>query len=254
MAEDIRQSTLAAEWGLKVRHIHTPLDLVRDIATNVPVVGPLFAGLWPRVGVPRLPDDGRDRGVIAISQGIYAGGAAQQLVTAWEREIELVRPTTPVRVIPNVHSGIVDVAFSLLNLSHGYAYDAAGRILSDLGGSRRVELLGFSGGAQRFLVAGHLLVDAGVTIDRFTGIAGPSLGPAPARDAVIFLDEGLCPDPVVASARIVGVLDFVMLRSPGRVDVLGADEHHVPYFPDYLTRAPNGGYAREIRERLREHR
>lgn len=65
---------------------------------------------------------------------------------------------------------------------------------------RLVEMVGFSGGVQRLLVAGQLLQPLGIQVNRLTGIAGPTLGPAPTPDAVVFLDDGWTTDPVVTSA------------------------------------------------------
>jgi hypothetical protein len=94
------------------------------------------------------------------------------------------------------------------------------------------------------------LAPLGIAADRFTGVAGPSLGPAPAPDAVVFLGDDLFSDPVVTAAKLVSVVDVLVPRSPQRIDAPEGGEHHVPYFPDYLVRAPNAGYVKEIARRF----
>ncbi len=250
MAEDVRHAALAIGWHVMVGHADTPLDLVRDLLTAAPLLGPVILAIWPRRPLAPTSNPVPDDTMIAVSQGIYARGPDAQLVTGLARQLESLRPASIVKVVPNVHSGIFDVLFSLLNLSQGYAYDAAARIRGGLDGTNTVELVGFSGGAQRMLVAGHLLNGAGVTVRRLTGIAGPTFGPAPTSDAVVFLGDAMRPDPVVASARIVGLASGLAPGSPIRVDVHGGGNHHVPYFPDSRTRAPNAAYAEKLDARF----
>jgi hypothetical protein len=247
IAEDLKNGWTAFTWRFRVRSRHTPFDLVRDLAAAVPVVGPAFGPRSPPADAAGLPATS----VIAVSQGLNAGGDAEQYTTAWKRAIEEARSGMVVIEAPYRYGGIGDTFWSLLNLSHGMGYDLAERIAFDEGIGRGdgVDLLGFSGGAQRAVAASQALRLGGITVVRLAGIAGPMGGNSCAWQSALLLAAEPLADPVVVAARFHSALEPFPTNA-GVSSVPEGGGHRVPYFPDGATRAPALGYARRLEEFL----
>jgi hypothetical protein len=249
VAEDIRNGLTAFTWRFRARSRHTPLDLLRDLAAAVPIVGPLVDWKTP-------PEDDApppQTSFIALSQGLHAGGEGEQYTAAWKRAVEEMRPEVVVRSLPYSHGGLGDTVWSLLNISNGSGYDLAARIAFDeaVGPGDGVEILGFSGGVERARVASRALRTAGITVNRTVGVAGPAGGYSCARESVLLLSAGMFDDPVVLYARLWDVLLWPFPSNVAIAAVPEAGSHHLPYFPNGATRAPERGYAQRLEEYLR---
>ena len=243
--EDWRNGLSGFLWRFRVRSRHTPLDLVLDLASAAPVIGPAF----DHADVPPERAGGPPAAVI-VSQGIHAGGDEAQLVAGWARALGAMRPECRPIIVPYRYGGVVDVAWSLLNLSHGMAYDAAERIVFEHGVGRGdgAVLAGFSGGAQRLLVASRLLRDAGVSVRQYVGVVGPCAGHACAREAWLLVGDDALDDPVLLSVYAADVLMAIVPSDVTRRVIRGAGEHLTPGMPDGATRAPAGGYLGALGE------
>jgi hypothetical protein len=249
VAEDFRNGLTAFTWRFRVRSRHTPLDLLRDLAAAVPVAGPLFDWKTP-------PEDDAPppaTSFIALSQGIHAGGEGEQYTAAWKRAVEESRPEVVVKGLPYRYGGVGDVLWSLLNISSGPGYDLAARVAFDeaVGPGDGVEILGFSGGVERARVASRALRTAGITVNRSIGVAGPAGGYSSARESVVLLADETFDDPVVFYTRVWDALLWPFPSNVAVAAVPGAGSHHLPYFPNGATRAPERGYAARLEAYLR---
>ncbi len=237
--EDWRNGVSGCLWRFRVRSRHTPLDLARDLAGALPVLGPLFD---PRDAPPET--GARPTSAVVISQGIYAGGDDEQLAAGFAAALGTMRPDLRPIIVPYRYGGLVDVMWSLLNLSHGMAYDAATRVAfeHDFAPGDAVVLAGFSGGAQRLLVASRLLRDAGIRVTRYVGIAGPYAGQACAQEAWLLTGVRAGDDPVLLSVHAAEFLLGALPTNLMRRVLPDAGEHLTPGMPDGATRAPASGY------------
>jgi hypothetical protein len=249
VAEDFQNGLTAFTWRFRVRSSHTPLDLLRDLAGAVPVVGPLFD--WKTPPEDTAPPPGTS--LIALSHGLHAGGEGEQYTVAWKQAVEETRPEAVVRSLPYRYGGFGDTIWSLLNISSGSGYDLAARIAFEEGVAPGdgVEILGFSGGVERARAASRALRTAGITVNQTIGVAGPVAGASCARESVVLLAAETFDDPVVFYTRF---WDALLAPFPSNVAISavpGAGGHHLPYFPNGATRAPELGYAARLEAYLR---
>ena len=245
--EDWRDGFTALTWRLRARSRHTPLDLLRTLAGAAPVVGPFLDAKAPR-------EDAAPPGTtsfVVVSQGIHAGDESEQFVAAWESALQELRPGVIVTTAPYRHGTAIDSCWAVLNLSSGPGYDLAAGLVFGEGVSPgdTIELAGFSGGAQRSVAAARALRDAGITVRRLVGVAGPIAGTSTAAETTLLLGDAL-DDAVVLSARAVELFYFLLPANVRVVSVPDAGAHHLPFFPDGKTRAPARGYARMLEELL----
>lgn len=240
--EDLRHAAKSLTWRFRARSPHTPLDLARQLLESAPIVGPWF---W-MAGCTTAPPDGAKH--LFLGQGIHLGDDSMQVAAAWLHRTRELRPDVAVALLPNVEGTAVDVVFSLLGLSHGSAIEAAEQVAFDHGvdSGERIELTGFSGSLQRFLVASRLLADTGISVSTLTGVAGPFRGRSRAAKAVVYWDAEWWNDVVVGLGRSVNAFLFVWPADMKPISVPNAGAHHIPYFPNGTTRMPESGYRREL--------
>ncbi len=249
--EDWRNGIDAFTWRFRVRRRHTPLDTFRDLLGAVPLVGPLFDHKTPPAG-PHGPVVSRGPDEIIVTQGIHADSASEQMIHPLEAALrEAAPPDVEVWTSPYRYGGVADVVWSLFNFSNGFGYDLARDIVFHRGVApgESVEIVGFSGGAQRAVVASRALRHAGVTVDRIVGIAGPVNGFSCARESHLLLARNFILDPVVLAARVTEVL----YPFPSNVQIHAIPSggpHNTPYLPHPETRAPFLAYD-EALERVR---
>jgi len=106
-----------------------------------------------------------------------------------------------------------------------------------------VELVGFSGGVQRFISTSRILRASGVSVNRLVGVAGPYSGVSCASKTRILLGDEPLADPVLLAAHAVNVIFFLFPSNVQAHRVEAAGGHYTPSFPQALTRAPRWGYA-----------
>jgi hypothetical protein len=249
-ADDWRDGFTALTWRLRVRTRHTPLDLVRTIAGAAPIVGPFL-------DVKSPPEDSVAPGhtsFILVSQGIHAGDESEQFLAAWEGAVREARPESIVAAAPYRHGTAVDICWALLNISQGTGFDLAARLVfgEGVGPGDTVELIGFSGGVQRGVAAARALRQAGVTVKKLVGVAGPAAGASCAAESTLLLGDDMLADPVILSARAAEVFFYLLPSNVRVLTVPGAGAHHLPYFPNGATRAPESGYRRLLETLTRE--
>jgi hypothetical protein len=243
-AEDWQNGLTALTYRLRVHSRHTPWDLLRDLLGTVPIVGPVFDYKSPpedEVPPPAVS-------AIVLVQGIHAGGNAEQFLVAWERATEEARPEAVIIHAPYRYGSFFDTTWSILNISHGRSYDLAAHLIFDqgFGAGDGVELIGFSGGAQRIVAGSRILRPAGITVNKIIGVAGPVSGFSSALESHLLLGTDPIKDPVLLSANAVRIL-LPLFPTNVRVQwVPGAGGHHIPYFPHPATRAPRAGYIRQL--------
>ncbi len=247
--EDWRNGLTALTWRFRTRARHTPLDLTRDLVGAVPLVGPFFDHRSPPETTEPPPASAR----VAVTQGIHAGDATEQCMEGWRRRIEELRPGATVTMVPYRYGGVFDVIWSVLNLSHGPGYDLADHVVFTQGvrPGEAVDLVGFSGGVQRTVAATRALRDAGVRVNRLTGVAGPVAGNSCAASSSVLLSSEMLEDPVVLTARVVQGLFLLFPTDVAVSTVPGAGGHYTPYFPNGATRAPETGYGGHLDALLR---
>ena len=145
-----------------------------------------------------------------LTRGIYGGDDYSQNMALWvyylKNPPEEESPSYRfVKVIPYRYGSSVDIFWSLLNISHGNAYEMASEIVSDcnvhLGDS--VALSGHSGGVQRSIEAARILNDDGIKVEKIHGIAGPARGYVPCEKMRIVLNSKFWSDPVSDISRLV---------------------------------------------------
>ena len=104
-----------------------------------------------------------------------------------------------------------------------------------------VELVGFSGGVQRFISTSRILRASGVSVNRLVGVAGPYSGVSCASKTRILLGDEPLADPVLLAAHAVNVIFFLFPSNVQAHRVEAAGGHYTPSFPQALTRAPRWG-------------
>lgn len=152
------------------------------LLTETPLVGQLFQYNFTsdRSEPDNLPHD--IRRMIFLSRGIYGGNKWGQDTGLWALFTRQMYPATDYDVYapPYRHGTVVDVVWSMFNLSHGQAYNEAKYIMDEGGATYddRLYLAGHSGGVQRSVAASRILSDHGYHVVKVVGIAGPSVGQA----------------------------------------------------------------------------
>lgn len=115
---------------------------------------------------------------IFLSRGIYGGNKWGQDTGLWALFARASYPDYEVYSPPYRHGTVIDVVWSMFNLSHGPAYSEARYIMDHASPDDRLYLAGHSGGVQRSAAASRILAMHGYRIDKVVGIAGPSVGQA----------------------------------------------------------------------------
>ena len=245
--EDWRDGWTALSWRFRARRQHTPLDLLRDLLGATPLVGPVFDHHSP----PETTGAPAPTSAMIVGQGIHSGGSDRQFTLAWEKALREKRPDIEVFTVPFRYGGVFDVMWSLFNISHGSAHDAAAQLVFDHGiaPGDTIEMTGFSGSVQRFFVATRLLRLAGVRVEQVVGVAAPASGGSCAVRNTLLLGTDPIADPVLLSTHATRLL----FPFPSNIEVRwveGAGGHHTPRLPDATTRAPQLGYETPLIELL----
>ena len=164
--EATTQTHRGAEWGLY------------RLLIEVPLVGQLFQ--YSFGGDQSEKDDLSDviRRKIFLSRGIYGGNKWGQDTGIWTLFAQHSYPTYDIYSPAYRHGTIIDVVWSMFNLSHGPAYSEARYVMDQATREDRLYLAGHSGGVQRSAAASRILTSFGYHVVKVVGIAGPSIGQA----------------------------------------------------------------------------
>ena len=149
------------------------------LLTEIPLVGQLFQynSGGDRMERDELPSDIRRK--IFLSRGIYGGNKWGQDTGLWALFARQSYPDTyDVYSPPYRHGTVIDVVWSMFNLSHGPAYSEAKYVMEQSSREDRLYLAGHSGGVQRSAAASRILFHHGYKVIKVVGIAGPSIGQA----------------------------------------------------------------------------
>ena len=164
--EATTQTHRGAEWGLY------------RLLTETPLVGQLFQ--YNFGGDRSEPDELSQvtRRKIFLSRGIYGGNKWGQDTGLWTLFANLSYPTYDIYSPPYRHGTVIDVIWSMFNLSHGPAFSEARYVMDHATRKDRLYLAGHSGGVQRSAAASRILSNLGYRVVKVMGIAGPSVGQA----------------------------------------------------------------------------
>ena len=155
-----------AEWGLY------------RLLTETPLVGQLFQyNLAFDRSESDLPSPTARRKLF-LSRGIYGGNKWGQDTGLWALFAKQSYPTYDIYSPAYRHGTVIDVAWSMFNLSHGPAYSEARYIMDQATRDDRLYLAGHSGGVQRSATASQILTHHKYRVVKAVGIAGPSIGQA----------------------------------------------------------------------------
>jgi hypothetical protein len=145
--------------------------------TDIPIVGQIFQynSSADRSEPDELPPA---RKKIFLSRGIYGGNKWGQDTGLWAAAAKQDYPDYDIYSPPYRHGTVIDVVWSMFNLSHGPAYNEAQYVMDHAGYQDRIYLAGHSGGVQRSVSASRILWDHGYPVRKVVGIAGPSIGQA----------------------------------------------------------------------------
>ena len=148
------------------------------LLTELPLVGQLFQyNAGSDRSEPDVPPTDVRRKVF-LSRGIYGGHKWGQDTGLWFAATRDAYPGYDIYSPPYRHGTVTDVVWSMLNLSHGPAYNEARYVMDHAGPRDRLYLAGHSGGVQRSAVASRILRDHSYSVIKVFGVAGPSIGQA----------------------------------------------------------------------------
>ncbi len=152
---------------------------IQRLLSELPLVGQVFQiNTGPEHRDRDLSPDRVNRQIF-ISRGIYGGDEAGQDTGLWAARTYDAYPQYEVYSLPYKHGTVIDVVWSMFNLSHGPGYAEAKYIMDGpTGPFDHLFLTGHSGGVQRSAAASRILANHGYSVQRILGIAGPSIGQA----------------------------------------------------------------------------
>lgn len=165
LVEATTQTHRGAEWGLY------------RLLLEVPLFGQLFQYNYGgdysnRDAISEKPHK------LFLSRGIYGGNKWGQDTGLWALFAKQLYPGYDIYSPPYRHGTVIDVVWSMFNLSHGPAYSEARYVIDHANRDDRLYLAGHSGGVQRSASASRILSLHGYRVVKVVGIAGPSIGQA----------------------------------------------------------------------------
>ncbi len=148
------------------------------LITEIPLVGQIFQyNFGGNFSEPdNLPTQPRRK--IFLSRGIFGGNKWGQDTGLWVGLTSRLYPSYDVDAVPYRHGSVIDVIWSMFNLSHGPGYSEARYIMDHAATVDRLYLAGHSGGVQRSASASRILFHHNYRVIKVVGIAGPSIGQA----------------------------------------------------------------------------
>ena len=210
--EDWRNGITALTYRHRIDGGQGMLDATQNLLGEIPIIGAAFD--------QRYEEDNRVVNKLFLTRGIYGGDDYSQNMALWAHYLkkppeEECPPDRFVKVIPYRYGSGVDIFWSLLNISHGYAYEMASEIVSrcDVHPGNAVALSGHSGGVQRSIETSRILNDDGIKVEKIHGIAGPARGYVPCEKMRIVLNSEFWSDLVSDISRLVKYM-FLSFSAP----------------------------------------
>lgn len=186
--KDYALENFRTAWdAIQIEATHLPrynwpvLSGLYNFLTETPLVGYLAQfNTGPEHAEPDLDTpSGVIRRKLFLSRGIYGGDKWGQDTGLWASFAQRAYPNYDVYSPPYRHGTVIDVVWSMFNLSHGPGYSEAKYVMDqDVSHNDRLYLTGHSGGVQRSASASRILVHHGYTVEKVLGIAGPGIGQA----------------------------------------------------------------------------
>ena len=207
--EDWRNGVTALTYRYKVDGKQGILATTQNLLGEVPIIGSLF-DQWYR----------KESGTVNklfLTRGIYGGNDFEQNTALWIHFLTKGEKSDAfhAKAIPYKYGSVIDVLWSILNISHGYAYDMASKIVlyNDVSPGDSILLSGHSGGVQRIVSTARILNDDGVGVRKMYGIAGPALGYAPCSKIEVELNGKIFQDPTSDVSRLLNYLTLNSLTN-----------------------------------------
>jgi len=248
--EDWRNGITALTYRHRIDGGQGMLETTQNLLGEIPIIGAAFD--------QRYKVDNRVVNKLFLTRGIYGGDDYSQNMALWAHYLknppeEECPPDRFVKVIPYRYGSGVDIFWSLLNISHGYAYEMASEIISDCDVHQRnaIALSGHSGGVQRSIETARILNDDGIKVEKIYGIAGPARGYVPCEKMRIVLNSKFWSDPVSDISRLVKYMFLSYLASNVDWDTDDREarlkdgeyyKHNTPGFVDGKTRLKYDGF------------
>ena len=295
--EDIREIRYIWLYRLgKLNHHHKlrnlPLNFICEPIREIPLIGNYI----PR-NTNYVPTGTQTPGYLFLSRGIYGCSAEEQDTKNWEQFMKNIlledintkkeaangeNNTKPAQdegktnqitakkskidgskelqvcSIPYKYGSIMDVIWSLFNISSGYGYEMAYRIVNehDIGQGDVIFLTGHSGGVQRCLIVEKLLLENQIRTQRRVGVAGPSQGivywskSKDSQNYITFLNQNKDYGDIVSNlSNVVDILppmcvsNWIWKKNEEKIRVADITLRHItPGVIDSKTRIPACGY------------
>ncbi len=256
--EDWKNGITALTYRYRIDGGQGVLETTQNLLGEIPIIGAALD--------QRYKEGSRVVNKLFLTRGIYGGDDYSQNMALWVHYLknppeEESSPDRFVKVIPYRYGSGVDIFWSLLNISHGYAYEMASEIVSDcnvhLGDS--VALSGYSGGVQRSIETARILNDDGIKVEKIHGIAGPARGYVPCEKMRIVLNSEFWSDLVSDVSRLVKYMFLSFSASNIDWDTDDREarlkdgeyyKHNTPGFVDGKTRLKYDGFLYDNYEYL----
>jgi hypothetical protein len=260
--EDWRNGIKALTFRHRVDGKQGILAITQNLLGEVPIVGSVLDQWYKK------ENDAAEK--LFLTRGINGGNDSAQNTALWthffadlsEKQYSSTQDVLArgddeketngfyVKAIPYRYGSIIDVIWSLLNISHGYAYDMASEIVfgNEVDPGDSVLLSGHSGGVQRIVSTARILYDDGIKVEKMYGIAGPAVGYAPCSKVEVELNGKILQDPTSDVSRLLNYLTLNSLtnikwRYNNEVDK--SYKHRTPGFVDGRTRLSYDGFLKK---------
>lgn len=239
--EDWRNGVTALAYRHRVDGKQGILATTQNLLGEVPIIGSILDQWYKK------ESSSVDR--LFLSRGINGGDNSAQNMALWvhfltsKKEMDAFH----VKAIPYRYGSVSDVVWSLLNISHGFAYDMASEIVlsNNVNPGDSIFLSGHSGGVQRIVSSARILNDDGINIEKMYGISGPALGYAPCSKIEVELNGKILQDPTSDVSRLLNYLTFNLLTNVKwkyKKEVDKSHKHRTPGFVDGRTRLKYDGF------------
>jgi hypothetical protein len=242
--EDWRNGLTALTYRYRVDGKQGILATTQNLLGEVPVIGSIL-DQW-------LKKDSNAAKKLFLTRGINGGNESAQNAALWVHFLSKGNETNAfhVKAIPYRYGSAIDVLWSIMNISHGFAYDMASEIVlnSDVHTGDSILLSGHSGGVQRIVSTARILNDDGISVEKMFGIAGPALGYAPCGKIEVELNGRIFQDITSDVSRLLNYLTLNLLTNikwKYNKNVDKSYKHRTPGFVDGRTRLSYDGFLND---------